>query len=128
MNSSDFNLYRQNGRVVPAFWVIVSLRDGAVRAVTWDPNALDLCTDELAPLGNFCSVAETACTGITTNCDITVYVVWEGTDLNGRFLSSRQDLLSSYRRFSTASVYNNVLESVQTSVSSATTSLTSATS
>jgi len=106
-------MYYNTSKVVyPSLTAVVAVNEGNVTGITWDdscvfcsaeqcqPNTYtfggDLVTAEEArqPVGS-CPMVENACRlSEKAECDLMLYVVWTGTDSNGR------DFTSSANRFS----------------------------
>jgi len=101
-----------NNKIFPFLTAIVTVNEGIVTGITWDNACVfcsknecqdntydfngDMATEEEAqqPVGA-CSIAVNECKNSDkAECDLLLYVVWTGTDSNGR------DFKSSANRFS----------------------------
>ena len=104
--------YNSERQVFPFLTAIISVDEGSVTGITWD-NACVFCgskqcvdntygydgeiqTEEGAkqPVGACFNTVEACKESTTAECDLMLYVVWTGTDANGR------DFRSSANRFS----------------------------
>lgn len=100
------------GRVFPFLTAIIDVRDGVVAGIAWD-NACVFCASDYCLENTFnfagqlatnlegqskgCYLEKSACEAMkanngTTSCDIQLFVVWTGTDVNGKAFQS-----SAYR-------------------------------
>ena len=97
-------------KVYPHLTAIIDVKDGIVRGITWDDacvfcnafacdeitydfNGVKQDKDSAEQLTEGCGKKRRDCTG-GTECDVLLYVVWTGTDVDGKAL------LSSAYRFS----------------------------
>lgn len=99
----------EGGKIYPFLTAILDVHHGEVKGITWDDACLfcgkDRCVENTydynGNLGNqelfkqptkACYLTEAECNTITQNgettCDLMVYVVWTGTDVDGRVLQS----------------------------------------
>jgi len=104
--------YGGDEKVFPYLTAIITVNEGIVTGITWD-NACVFCTAEECkdntlgyngemattevaqqPVGACPIPIEECNTSDDTQCDLLLYVVWSGTDSNGR------DFMSSANRFS----------------------------
>jgi len=105
-------LYYGEDTVYPALTAVIAVNEGKVTGITWDDGCVFCAVDECEPntynyngglatpeeaqqpVGS-CPVAVNVCKlSEKAECDLILYVVWTGTDANGR------DFTSSANRFS----------------------------
>lgn len=101
--------------VFPHLTAIVDVKDGIVQGIAWD-KACMFCNDErclentldfsgqprqLDEPTDGCYLTKSECDTIHENggteCDLTLYVVWTGSDVNGNTLSSSKFRFSAFR-------------------------------
>jgi len=110
--------YDQEGkRIFPHLTAIIDVKDGIVSGIAWD-KACVFCADSLCAANTLdftgasrtsaqikepttgCYLTEQECRGIVaeggTECDLTLYVVWTGTDEKGKVLSSSKFRFSAF--------------------------------
>jgi hypothetical protein len=107
----------ERGRIYPFLTIIVDAIDGKVQGMAWD-DACVFCGKQrcLENMYNFngnssvelgvtqpgkgCYLAVEECNLIAdaggTDCDLTLYVVWTGTDVNGDVFSSSPNRFSAF--------------------------------
>ncbi|MGK3734629.1 MAG: hypothetical protein ACI90V_001466 [Bacillariaceae sp.] len=104
--------YNGADKVFPFLTAIIAVEEGNVTGITWD-NACVFCTedecedntygfnggiateaDAQQPVGGCHSSVDACKTSLVAECDLMLYVVWTGTDSNGK------DFTSSANRFS----------------------------
>eukprot|EP01083_Nonionella_stella_P158645 516602_1 len=110
-------IYRTSACAVPSFFAYVSVTKGVALSVTWDENACSLCGSSDCVDDNCCTPHSTCLTSV--DCDIKIYLGWSGTDINDATLQSKDNFLSNFRRYSAASLYNDVTQSASNSVNDA---------
>lgn len=108
---------KEMGRVFPFLTIVVDARDGIVQGLAWD-DACVFCNQKrcLDNMYNFngnkssdlgvkqpskgCYLTVEECNVITDaggkDCDITLYVVWTGTDVENRVFSSSPNRFSAF--------------------------------
>mmetsp|Transcript_45224 Transcript_45224/g.52964 ORF Transcript_45224/g.52964 Transcript_45224/m.52964 type:complete len:293 (-) Transcript_45224:240-1118(-) len=95
-------------RIFPYLTAIIDVKDGKVQGIAWD-NACVFCLSDVCEENSYnfageltdsagsveskgCHLTKAQCDAITadgdTSCDLQIYVVWTGTDANGRVLLS----------------------------------------
>jgi hypothetical protein len=109
-----------NGKIYPFLTAIIDVNGGVVEGITWDDSCVfcgsDVCEENTYDFnGNAqtqqssgqpskgCYVSETACTNDDikqtedqTECDLTLYVVWTGTDSDGKTFQSAANRFSQF--------------------------------
>lgn len=111
--------------VVPFYTLIIEMKNGKIKAMTWDDAGCWGCEASECLNDMDCSVDSRTCgKAITTdddkdieeppvtNCNVKVYVGWFGTDANGRYSTSAGKRLSRFRKYSLATAYDSALSSV----------------
>ena len=109
--------YNPVGQVYPYLTAIINLKKGIVDGITWDDACLfcsdDLCLENTYDFnGNMgtqeqfgqptkgCYLTQTQCLASSVEekakCDVTVHVVWTGTDANGRAMQSSAFRFSAF--------------------------------
>jgi len=101
--------------IFPYLTAIIDVEDGVVKGISWD-NACIFCSDnrclentydfagelrELTEPTKGCYLEKNYCDNEMdvsgTECDLKLYVVWTGTDADGRVLSSSKFRFSAYK-------------------------------
>lgn len=113
---SFLKMYREktSGRIYPHLTIIVDVNEGVVEGMAWDDGCVfcssdrceqntysfngDMYTD--LPPTKACYLEKDECDDIVnkggTECDLTLHVVWEGTDKNGKVLTSSNKRFSAF--------------------------------
>jgi hypothetical protein len=106
-------------RIFPYLTAIIDADQGEVTGITWDDACVFCGSDQCQPIMfNYngeavtssqagqpvggCYVSQEECetalaTGVATNCDLTLYVVWTGTDKNGVAFQSAASRFSNFK-------------------------------
>lgn len=102
-------------RIFPHLTAIIDVKDGIVQGIAWD-NACMFCTSSECKENTYyfngnlktnsdiptkgCYLTKQQCVNIQkaggTECDLTLYTVWTGTDENGKVLSSAKFRFSAF--------------------------------
>ena len=96
----------------PAHTLIVSVRKGVVTSLDWElgcglcgGEGSPSCAPASQPLGSACAVVAASADCVPpTSCDLSLTVVFHGTDSQGRVLLSSARRPSLFSRFSVANV------------------------
>ena len=116
---SFLRTYFDGDNVYPFFTAIIDVEDGVIRGITWDDSCV-FCNSKncLETTYNFngeiqdsdsagqptssCYITKEACDQLVqdnpaaTECDLTLYVVWSGTDRHGKALQSQAFRFSAF--------------------------------
>ncbi|GAX23050.1 hypothetical protein FisN_15Hh050 [Fistulifera solaris] len=121
-------------RVFPYLTAIIDVKDGMVRGVTWDDSCV-FCSSDKCPEITYdfngvqqtqatsgqptrgCEITEDECNVLAsegkTLCDLTIYVVWTGTDANGVAFQSSASRFSRFPPQELSDRVSNALPQVE---------------
>ncbi|MES1907757.1 MAG: hypothetical protein MHM6MM_000813 [Cercozoa sp. M6MM] len=109
---SELLPWRTDGLVVTSFSISVVVDEGKVKSLKWDQDMRRTCS-KFSLLQNNCAVPEAQCrtqtnTSAEYDCDVQIYIVWQGSDKKGRFFTSAGQALSRLRYGSVGSMFEDV--------------------
>lgn len=121
----------QTGRVFPHLTAIIDVTDGVVKGIAWD-KACQFCANNRCLENTYdfsgdlrhldepttgCFLEKKECDKIAAGggkeCDLTLYVVWTGTDENKKVLSSSKFRLSAFSGKQVKSFFRDGLETIE---------------
>ncbi|KAK8795698.1 hypothetical protein WA158_000354 [Blastocystis sp. Blastoise] len=123
-------LYLYGRKYYPILTAVISVEKGEVVAITWDDgcyscqegceqNSMYLEDGEIQIIqandpkysvwaGQSCYLDQ-SCDATKKNCDLKLYIVWSGTDKDGRPLSSSNMRFSRFDGATLSSIYNTIV-------------------
>lgn len=122
-------IYKQDENVVSVYTAVMHVKDGELEGITWDDGCF-FCEEDSAsciatsmtwagePIstgnlaGKGCAQSKAECGQDPAQCGLKVYVVWTGTDKNGRFLTSAGTRFSRFKQYSTGTLYKSARKRV----------------
>lgn len=122
-------IYKQGDDVVSVYTAIMHVKEGELEGITWDNGCFfcdedsDACVDTSmtrdgepiasgALAGKGCAQSTAKCGQDPVLCGLKVYVVWTGTDKNGRFLTSAGTRFSRFKQYGTGTLYRSARKRV----------------
>lgn len=106
---------RQNGYIFPYLTAIIDVKDGVVQGIAWDDSSI-FCGGERAQENTYsfdgsatvssgptkgCYLLRDECNEAVLEdsnaCDLMLHVVWTGTDVNGKVLTSSKKRYSAFQ-------------------------------